>query len=156
MPVLLGTLGTHVFNHIFTCAEFPARWGVPIPKVAVFVKFSDYRPISLQACLSKVFEVLMAQQMEAHIRRNELLTAFQSGLRRHHSTTAAVLKVMEDIRSNMEDGQVIVLVLLNFSKAFDMVIHGLLLCKLKNLQNYSDGAWMLVDTNSDVGGLVSE
>jgi hypothetical protein len=72
MPVLLGTLGTHVFNHIFTCAEFPARWGVPIPKVAVFVKFSDYRPISLQACLSKVFEVLMAQQMEAH----ELLTYF--------------------------------------------------------------------------------
>jgi hypothetical protein len=27
-----------------------------------------------------------------------------------------------------------------------MVIHGLLLCKLKNLQNYSDGARMLVDS----------
>jgi hypothetical protein len=26
-----------------------------------------------------------------------------------------------------------------------MVIHGLLLCKLKNLQNYSDGAGMLMD-----------
>jgi hypothetical protein len=25
LPVLLGTL-THVFNHIFTCSEFPARW----------------------------------------------------------------------------------------------------------------------------------
>jgi hypothetical protein len=25
-PVLLGTL-THVFNHIFTCSEFPARGG---------------------------------------------------------------------------------------------------------------------------------
>jgi hypothetical protein len=37
LPVLLGTL-THVFNHIFTCSEFPARWGVSvvllIPKVA--------------------------------------------------------------------------------------------------------------------------
>jgi hypothetical protein len=39
-----------------------------------------------------------------------------------------------------------VLVLLDFSQAFDMVIHGLLLCKLKNLQNYSDGARMLVDS----------
>jgi small basic protein len=50
---------------------------LPIRKVAVYVKFSDYRPISLLACLSKVFEVLMARQMEAHIRRNE----FQSGFR---------------------------------------------------------------------------
>jgi hypothetical protein len=77
---------------------------LPIPKIAVPVKFSDYRPRSLLACLSKVFEVLIARQMEAHIRRNELLTVFQSGFRRHHSTTAAVLKVTEDIRSNMEDG----------------------------------------------------
>jgi hypothetical protein len=61
-------------------------------------------------------------------------------------TTAAVLKVTEDIRSNMEDGQVTVLVLLDFSQAFDMVIHGLLLCKLRNLQNYSDGDRMLVDS----------
>jgi hypothetical protein len=82
---------------------------LPIPKVPV--KFSDNIPISLLACLSKVFEVLMARQMEAHVRRNELLIVFQSGFCRHHSTTATVLKVTEDIRSNMEDGQVTVLVL---------------------------------------------
>jgi small basic protein len=115
--------------------------GAANSKVTVPVKFLDYRPISLLACLSKVFEVLMARQMEAHIR-----TVFQSGFRRRHSTTAAVLKVTEDIRSNMEDVKVTVLVLLDFSQVFDMVIHGLLLCKLKNLQNYSDGARMLVDS----------
>jgi hypothetical protein len=68
LPVLLSTL-THVFDQIFTCSEFPVRWEasvvLPIPKAAVPVKFSDYRPISLLACLSKVFEVLMARQMEA-------------------------------------------------------------------------------------------
>jgi hypothetical protein len=52
-----------------------------------------------------------------------------------------------DIRSNMEDGgQVTVLVVLDFSQAFDMVIHGLLLCNLKDLQNYSDGARMLANS----------
>jgi hypothetical protein len=51
----------------------------------------------------------------------------------------------------MEDGQITVLVLLlDFSQAFDMVIHGLLLCKLKNLQNYSDGARILVDSYLNV------
>jgi hypothetical protein len=54
------------------------------------------------------------------------------GFRRHHSTTAAVLKVTEDIRLSMEDGQVMVLLLLDFSQAFDMVVHELLLCKLQN------------------------
>jgi hypothetical protein len=88
----------------------------------------------------------MAQQMEAHIRRNEMLTVFQSGFRRHYSTTATVLKVTQDIRSNIEDGQVTVLALLVLTQAFDMVIHELLLCKLRNLQNYSDGAWILVDS----------
>jgi hypothetical protein len=48
LPVLLGTL-THVLNHISTYSEFPARWRasvlLPIPKVAVPVKFSDYKPI---------------------------------------------------------------------------------------------------------------
>jgi small basic protein len=87
---------------------------LPIPKVAVPVKFSDYRPISLLAGLSKVFEVLMARQMEAHIRRNKLLAVFQSGFRRQHSTTAVVLKVTEEVT---------VLVLLDFSQAFDMIIH---------------------------------
>jgi hypothetical protein len=29
LPVLLGTL-THVFDHIFTCSELPARWGASV------------------------------------------------------------------------------------------------------------------------------
>jgi hypothetical protein len=57
---------------------------------------------------------------------------------------AAVLKVTEDIRLRMKDGQVTVLVRLDFSQAFDMVIQGLLLRNLTNLQNYSDGARMLL------------
>jgi hypothetical protein len=60
------------------------------------------------------------------------------------AAAAAVLKVTEDIRLSMEDGQVTVLLLLDFSQVFDMVVHGMLLCKLQNAQNYSVGAGMLV------------
>jgi hypothetical protein len=99
---------------------------LPISKVSIPAKFSDYRPISRLFCLSKVFEVLMARQMERHIRCNNLLTEFQSGFR-------DVLKVTEDIRLSMEDGQGTVLLLSDFN----MVVHGLLMCKLRNAQNYS-------------------
>jgi hypothetical protein len=139
IPVL-----THIFNHILVCSEFPGKWKtsvvLPIPKVSSSAKISDYRPISLLVCLSKVFEVLMARQMERHIRCNNLLTVFQSRFHRHHSTAAAVLKVIENIWLSMVDGQVTVLLLLDFSTAFDMVVHGLLLCKLHNAQNYLVGA----------------
>jgi hypothetical protein len=54
-----------------------------IPKVAVPVKFLDYRPISLLAGLSKVFEVLMARQMESNIPRNKLLTAAVVSIKGH-------------------------------------------------------------------------
>jgi hypothetical protein len=73
---------------------------LPIPKVSSPDNVSDYRPISHLVCLSKVFEVLMVRQMERNIRCNNLLTVFQSGFRRHHSTAAAVLKVTEDIRGD--------------------------------------------------------
>jgi hypothetical protein len=58
---------THFFNHIFVSSEFPEKWKnsvvLPIPKIGSPAKFSDYRSISLLVCLSKVFEMLMAQQM---------------------------------------------------------------------------------------------
>jgi small basic protein len=86
-----------------------------LTQVRSSAKFSDYRPISLLVCLSKVFEVLMARQMERHIRCNNLLTVFQSGFRRHQTTAVVVLKVTEDIRLSMDDEHVTVLLLLNFS-----------------------------------------
>jgi hypothetical protein len=41
-----------------------------------------------------------------------------------------VLKVTEDIRLNLEDGQVTVLVMLDFTQAFDMTAHDFMVCKM--------------------------
>jgi hypothetical protein len=84
MPVVLPAL-THLFNFIFTYSEFPSNWKcavvLPTPKVSNPVCYSDFRPISLLPCLSKVCEVLMAGQMNGHIRNFGLLCPFQSGFR---------------------------------------------------------------------------
>jgi hypothetical protein len=71
LPLILPVL-TNIFNYIFVISEFPGKWKtsvvLPIPKVSSPAKFSDYRKISLLVYLTKVFEVLMARQMERHIR----------------------------------------------------------------------------------------
>jgi hypothetical protein len=57
LPMVLPAL-THLFNFIFTCSEFPSRWKcavvLSIPKVSNPAGFSDFRPISLLPCLSKI------------------------------------------------------------------------------------------------------
>jgi hypothetical protein len=71
----------------------------------------------------------MAGQMNGHIRNFGLLCPFQSGIRRHHSTRTAVLKVTEDIRFNLENGQATVLVMLDFTLTFVMIAHDLMMSK---------------------------
>jgi hypothetical protein len=126
LPVVLPAL-PHLFNFTFSCFEFPSRWKcaamLPISKVSNPAGFSDFRPITLLPCLSKVCEVLMAGQMNWHIRNFGLLCPFQSGFRQYYSTTTAVLKVTEDIRLNFEDMQANVLVMLDFTQALDMIAH---------------------------------
>jgi hypothetical protein len=85
-----------------------------------------------------VAEILMARHMNSHIRCNNVLTEYQSGFRKLHSTTTAVLKVSENIRAILEELQATALVLLDFSQAFDMVVHELLLSKMKSSYNKSD------------------
>jgi ribonucleases P/MRP protein subunit RPP40 len=50
----------------------------------------------------------------------------------------------EDILLNLEDGQATVLVMLDFSKAFDMIAHDLMVCKMRASQKYSAGVTALL------------
>jgi Reverse transcriptase (RNA-dependent DNA polymerase) len=74
---------------------------------------SDYRPISILPALSKALEVIMKKQITQYVDNFGLLNKLQSGLRKKHSTPpkANDAKLMS------------LLVLLDFSKAFDIVDH---------------------------------
>lgn len=57
---------------------------------------------------------------------------FQSGYRKSHSTQTALLKLTDDIREGMDQQHVTLLLLFDFSKAFDSVCHATLLHKLRD------------------------
>lgn len=54
----------------------------------------------------------------------------QSGFRKKFSTTTCLVKLVNDIRVNMEDKKITCLALLDFSKAFDTINYDMLLAKL--------------------------
>ena len=91
----------------------------------------NYRPISILPTLSKIFEKHMASQIKSYVSEFNLLQKEQSGFREHHSCMTALTKMTEAWLSEMDSGNLTGTVLLDFSKAFDLVNHNILIHKLK-------------------------
>jgi len=87
----------------------------------------SYRPISNLSVLSKLLERLLAKQLVAYLKDNDLLPDRQSAYRAHHSTETAVLRVLSDMLLALDSGNLAVLTLLDLSAAFDSVDHATLL-----------------------------
>jgi hypothetical protein len=68
---------------------------------------------------------LIHSQILAHVERSTLLSMFQSGFKCGHSTTTALVKVTEDLKTLLFEGKVTVLFVLDFEKNFEIIDHSL-------------------------------
>ena len=91
----------------------------------------NYRPITNIAFLSKTLERVAAKQTLNYLTSNGLLSKFQSAYRCFHSTETALIRVFNDILVALDNHQVVVLVLLHLSAAFDTIDHSALLSRLQ-------------------------
>ena len=111
----------------------------PLLKVNPPTSPSDTRPIANLCELSKIFERVVHRQITDFIVTNEVLDSRQSGFRCGYSAQSALRRVCHDVRRAVDLGQMTILVLFDFSKAFDTVCHSRLLIKLRALR-FSDTA----------------
>lgn len=125
---------TSIVNRSICSANFPEIWKVatvrPIPKKSCLVDVKDLRPISILPCLSKIVEKVICKQLTEYLEKNNILPTLQSGFRKSRSTSTALLDVTDNIISDQDKGMCTVLVLLDFSRAFDAINITLLLSKL--------------------------
>jgi hypothetical protein len=77
---------------------------------------------------------------------NGLLCRFQSGFWSNHSTCSTLLKITNDLLMVLETKCVSVMLLLEFSKAFDSVDHDLLCPKLADQYAFSRKQCVLLDS----------
>ena len=94
---------------------------------------SDYRPISVLPVLSKVYERIILTQLCSYIEICSLYNDTQSGFRKGHSTTTILLKLRDDIRKAMNKSEVTLSILIDYSKAFDTIDHGILIERLQKM-----------------------
>ena len=116
---------TSIINNCIAKAFFPKQWKIarvsPVPKVNNPVSNDQLRPFSVLPVLSKVFEKLVAIQMTNYADHAHLLHDRISAFRKGHSTTTALMGVRDDIRYAMKRKEVTLMVLADFSKAFDTI-----------------------------------
>ena len=125
-----------VVNSSFDQGQFPDALKiakvVPIHKGGTKHEVSNYRPISLLSSFSKVYEKLMHNRVIKFLDTHNLLCENQYGFRPGRSCEHALLNAKNVILDTLSKKQIALLLLIDFSKAFDLVDHSILLHKLEN------------------------
>ena len=125
---------THICNMPLTEGVFPDTQkvanAIPLYKDEDTMCFNHYRSVSLLCILSKVFEKILYDRLLNYVNKFDLLYAHQYGFRKNRSTYMALLSLVDNLTQALENGEHVIGVHLNFSKAFDTVDHMILLEKL--------------------------
>lgn len=146
LPIIVPSL-TRIYNLSIIRGQYPSVWKashiIPLNKVPVPQSPAETRPIANLPHLAKSFDALITRQIISYLESNKLLDDMQSGFRRNFSTQTALLKIMDDIRGAIDQGYLTILVLFDFSKAFDTLSHTVILSCLRDL-GFSDMALLWV------------
>ena len=88
----------------------------------------NYRSVNLLIALSKVFEKIISNQIYDHMQ--SLFHVYLSGFRKRHGCHDILIRLTEDWRMALDNGDTIGVVAIDLSKAFDCMPHGLLIAKM--------------------------
>ena len=105
----------------------------PSLKRTVQVSEKDYHQISILPVLSKMFERLVLKQFTSYIDQQTLLASSISGFHKCHSTTTVLPRIRDDILHSMKRGEVTLMVLADYLKAFDTVKFKTILMKMHEM-----------------------
>ena len=123
-----------IFQQSLDTGEVPDDW--KSANIAAILKKGDknlasnYRPVSLTSVSCKVLEHIVFRSIMDHVDIHKILNHFQHGFRSQHSCETQLITTIEDLARGLNSQQQLDLLILDFSKAFDVVGHQRLLSKL--------------------------
>ena len=135
-----ATLATplfRIYRQSLLESTLPLAWKsslvVPIFKKGSHHDPKNYKPVSLTSVSCKSLERIISKELHAFLTDNQILTEEQFGFRPGRSTEDQLLLTYDEITASVDSGFPVDLIMFDFSKAFDVVCHAVLLDKLRLL-----------------------
>ena len=126
---------TYLLNESLMTGEFPISWGLsivtPIPKDGNKLLPGNWRPISQMPIIGRLLEKAIHIQLSYHLDTWGILHPNQHGFRRGKSTGSAFFQNLKHLYDSYDQNKTTAATYIDYKKAFDTVIHNILLEKLK-------------------------
>ena len=124
----------HTLNLSLSQGIFPKELKIahvtPVYKSGDKFSINNYRPISLLSVFSKILEKLMYNRLLKFINKWKILYEFQFGFRENYGTSLALIYLVDKLCQALSNGDYIIGVCIDLTKAFDTVNHEILFDKL--------------------------
>ena len=144
LPVVAGPITT-LFNISIKTGIFPSSWkivqAIPVYKKENCAESSNYRPLTLLPLLSKVIKYVVHLQLKLFLERRQNLHPAQHRFRSKPPSCSTLLQLSNRPPAVKNDEQFSAFAVLNYSKAFDTINHGILISKLSNYFDASALSW---------------
>ena len=125
-----------LFNQSITTGIFPSSLKtatvIPLHKSNSTLDKSNYRPISLLSVFSKIFEKLMMTSLSKYLNDKEIIHPSQYGFQAKKSTQTALQQFSQYLYENLDEGNSVLSIFIDYSKAFDTVSIPILISKLQH------------------------
>lgn len=133
--VIVPTLTMH-FNHLMKTGYFPDELKTgnitPIYKKDDKELMQNYRPVSTLPIFGKIFEKVIYSRLYSYFTSQGILYEKQFGFRKGHSTSHALNYSVNEIKNARKNGNHVMGIFIDLSKAFDTIDHFTLLEKLNS------------------------
>jgi hypothetical protein len=114
---------SQLINNSFVTGQFPDELKIakviPIYKTGQKENVTNYRPISILPCLSKVYELAIRNRLEAYLFKNNLINPNQFGFLKRSSTISATSSLIDEIVKSINNKLKTSALFLDLRKAFD-------------------------------------
>jgi len=138
-PVVAAPIA-HLFNMSLSQACVPTQWKtariVPIAKIKKTTGCADFRPLSITSILSRLIEKRIVREFLYPVLNNPpsgLVFEDQYAFRPTGSTTSIIVAMLAHITDLLRSSDYVVMISLDFSKAFDTIRHHALFQKYASL-----------------------
>ncbi|XP_065675773.1 uncharacterized protein LOC136091980 [Hydra vulgaris] len=123
-----------MFNKSVETSKLPKLWScaniIQLFKNGNKLDPSNYKPVSLTSVVYKVIETIIKDKMMKYLVDNKLIIKNQQGFVNNKSCVTNLLESLDFVTNSIDIGWNVIVLFLDFAKAFDSIDHERLMLKL--------------------------